>query len=479
MGNSGHLALNPQLGDSGNYPAERRSLLGSKFIAPNATLFQSIRIFRKPFVMRASPKRNSQTMGNSQGSDRSYEWKAVTLLGLGFGLVGLDRWIIAPLFPFMMKDLRLSYQDLGNLIGVLGICWGIFAAVMGSVSDKIGRRKVLIPAILLFSILSGLSGLATGFMSLVIIRAIMGVMEGSFCPTSFAATNEASDPKRRGFNQGMQQCTFALFGLGFGPVLATQLLAVVPNWRWVFFIVAIPGIILGALMYGTIRDMAPANRNSAAAAIHPWAKIFHSRNIVLSMVGLLCAMTGVFVISAMVPNYLVDYLHLAPTRMGFVTSAIGFGGFLGQVAVPGFSDILGRKVMAIASFVGAAVLIRVFIATGANPAALFGLLFVISFFCLGVIGLITGPISTESAPAGLVSSAIGIVVGSGEVFGGGIAPSIAGYVAEHFGIQNILYLALWGVVLGIVVCLFLKETAPRKVQRHAGQSLKTEVAALP
>src|SRR5579884_2019935 len=116
--------------------------------------------------------------------DRSYEWKSVTLLGLGFGLVGLDRWIIAPLFPFIMKDLHLSYQDLGNLVGILGICWGIFAAVMGGISDKIGRRKVLIPSILLFSALSGLSGLATGLLSLVIIRALMGVMEGSFCPRS-------------------------------------------------------------------------------------------------------------------------------------------------------------------------------------------------------------------------------------------------------------------------------------------------------
>jgi len=44
--------------------------------------------------------------------DTSYEWKVVTLLGLGFGLVGLDRWIIAPLFPAMMKDLGLGYQQL-------------------------------------------------------------------------------------------------------------------------------------------------------------------------------------------------------------------------------------------------------------------------------------------------------------------------------------------------------------------------------
>ena len=39
---------------------------------------------------------------SQQKWDTAYEWKAVTLLGLGFGLVGLDRWIIAPLFPCMV-----------------------------------------------------------------------------------------------------------------------------------------------------------------------------------------------------------------------------------------------------------------------------------------------------------------------------------------------------------------------------------------
>ena len=417
-------------------------------------------------------------MADSKNWDTSYEWKAVVLLGLGFGLVGLDRWIIAPLFPFMMKDLHLGYQDLGNLIGVLGICWGLFAAIMGGVSDKIGRRKVLIPAILLFSVLSILSGLATGLISLIIIRATMGVTEGSYCPTSFAATNEASQPSRLGFNQGVQQCTFALFGLGFGPIIATQLLAIVPTWRWVFFIVAIPGLILGGFMYWIIRDLAHVKGKSIAPVSHPWIKIFHNRNIVLSMAALLCAMTGVFVLSAMVPNYLIDYLHLTTVQMGFVTSAIGFGGFVGQIAVPAFSDFFGRRIMAILSFVGAAIVLVFFIETGARPMALFALLFVISLFCLGNIGLLTGPIATEAAPMGLVSSAIGIIVGSGEIFGGGVAPSIAGYVAQHYGIQNILYLALCGVVLGIVVCLFLKETAPRKVQRYENAGMQVESPAV-
>jgi sugar phosphate permease len=98
-------------------------------------------------------------------------------------------------------------------------------------------------------------------------------------------------------------------------------------------------------------------------------------------------------------------------------------------------------------------------------------LFVVSFFCLGNVALITGPIATEAAPAGLISSAIGIVVGSGEIFGGGVAPSIAGYIANNYGIENVLYVALTGVTLGIVVSLFLRETSPRKIAlREPGQA---------
>ena len=141
--------------------------------------------------------------------DTSYEWKAVTLLALGFGLVGLDRWLIAPLFPSIMKDLNLNAQDVGNCIGVLGLSWGIFAALMGGISDKIGRRKVLIPAIIAFSLLSGFA--AGGLLGLMAIRGLMGVAEGSFCPTSFAATADASHPRRRGLNLGLQQSGFALF----------------------------------------------------------------------------------------------------------------------------------------------------------------------------------------------------------------------------------------------------------------------------
>lgn len=53
---------------------------------------------------------------------------------------------------------------------------------------------------------------------------------------------------------GFQQSTFALFGIGLGPIIATQLLVILPSWRWVFAIMVIPGLILAFLIWRTIRE---------------------------------------------------------------------------------------------------------------------------------------------------------------------------------------------------------------------------------
>ncbi|PMS16839.1 MFS transporter [Trinickia dabaoshanensis] len=404
--------------------------------------------------------------------DTAYERKTLILLGLGFGLVGLDRWIVAPLFPHMMRDLGLNFQQLGSLIGILSVAWGIWAIAMGPVSDRIGRKKILVVTMVAFSLLSSLSGLAASFGSLMLIRAIMGVAEGAFTPASVAATGEASLPSRRGFNQGLQLSMFSLLGLGFAPIVATQLLRIVPSWHWVFMISAVPGLIVAALIATVLREH-PRNElphPDRAHAKAKWSELFRSRNVILATFAILCAMAGIFVVSAMVPTYLVEVLHLDTQAMGFVVSAIGFGGFVGSFGVAGVSDYIGRRPAAVIAFVGAAVLLYVFSRTGANPQLLFALLFGISVFALGLLGLLSGPIATEAAPLGLVASSVGFVSGTGEIFGGGLAPVIAGFIAQHFGLPATLEFALAGLAGGAVVALFLVETAPRKRAATAGET---------
>jgi len=191
----------------------------------------------------------------------------------------------------------------------------------------------------------------------------------------------------------------------------------------------------------------------------------------LAMVTLLCAMTGIFVLSAMMPNYLVDYLKLTGTQMGIITSAIGFGGALGQFGLLTVSDFIGRRIATLLSFVIAGIALWLFIHTGSNMPMLFGLLFVAAMFNFGALAILAGPIPAEAAPAGLVASAAGLVIGAGEIFGGGVANHVAGAIAQHSGIQYTLYLALGGQILGLLLSLLLKETAPRKSRSTSGGSV--------
>lgn len=396
----------------------------------------------------------------------NYEWVAVTLLSLGFGLVGLDRWIIAPLAPHILKDLGFGPDKFGLLIAVLGITWGIAAVFLGSLSDRIGRRKVLIPSLIFFSLASGISGLAGGFMSLLMIRGIMGVAEGAFCPTSFAAVAEASKPSRIGFNQGLQQSMFALFGLGFGPFIATWLLSFT-TWRGVFLLVTVPGLILSALIWIYIRDRkAPTTGTATRQHAEPSASIgqvLKVRNVRIGMLGLLCAMCGIFTLAAFAPLYLTEHLHLDSWAAASAASAIGFGGFAGQWVLPTLSDIFGRRPMAILGFLGGAIFVFLFINTGASTLPLFATLFGATVCSFGLLSLISGPIAAESAPQGMVSTAAGLIIGVGEVFGGGLALVVAGYLIATYGIQSMLYLALGGLSVGVVLMFFLRETAPRKL----------------
>lgn len=397
--------------------------------------------------------------------DSAYELKTVLLLAVGFGLVGLDRWMVAPLFPYMMRDLGLNFQQLGNLIGVLAVAWGAWAIASGPISDRIGRKKILVWTMIAFSLLSSCSGLATGFASLMLIRGIMGIAEGAFTPASVAATSEASLASRRGFNLGFQMSMFSLLGLGVAPILATQLLRVMPSWHWVFMVSAVPGLIVAGLCAKILRERPRAATLRANSINRPraqWRSIFANRNVVVAIAAMLCAMSGIFVIGAMVPTYLITVLHLNAQSMGFVASALGFGGFIGSFSLSGISDYVGRKVAAIGAFAVAAVLLFMFARTGADPAKLFALLFGISMCSIGLLSLLCGPIATEAAPAGLVASTIGLISGIGEIFGGGVAPVIAGYVAQNFGLPHVFDFAMGGLALGIFVVLMLVETAPRR-----------------
>jgi len=412
-------------------------------------------------------------MSDVKGHDTSYEWKIILLLSITFGLVGLDRFILPIILQSpnstMAADLGIAPEYGGALAGYLGMAWGISAFVMGYMADKVGRRAVLVPAILIFSLMSVFSGMAGSVMALVLFRIIMGVAEGPVASTGVAVAVEASKPERRGMNNGIFQCMISLFGLALAPWIATRLLEN-HSWHTVFLLVGAPGLIMAVLMWIVVREPVKRAVTGHGGGGTPFLSMFGHRNAKVAPLTLICAMGGIFVIAALLQAYLTapveaGGLGLDSLTGGTVFTAVGVGGCIGQFGMPTISDFIGRKLATLLSYILAAASLYFF--TQAGPDSIFTLwilMFFAALFNFAALAILAGPVAAEAAPPGMLASMAGFVIFAGEFVGGGAAPIIATqHVIPAYGLRGALYFAAIGLVVGFIVALFLKETAPRRV----------------
>jgi predicted MFS family arabinose efflux permease len=386
----------------------------------------------------------------------SVEVRTVAVLSLGFGLVGIDRFLISTMYPVIARDLHLSYSDIGLITGALAIAWGIAALFMGNLSDRIGRRRVLVISLIVFSLLIGASGLATGLLTLIAVRVVMGFADGAYTPVSIAGTLAASPPNRRGLNIGIQQMMLPLFGLGLAPLFVAGVLRFI-EWRLVFLIFVIPGLLLAFSVWKTIPNLSTAGKIAGRGSWSDWKAVLSYSNVRVAALLMLCWLTCLITTSAFMPNYLVDHLRLRPEQMGVVMSAIGLGATAGTFLLPWLSDKVGRRPVMALSSVGVLASLLLLANTGNSVAILFAFLFFVHFFNNALIALTVGPLCAEAVPASLMATASGLVIAVGELFGGGLAPVIVGQAAQRFGIEHVLWLPLAAIAAGFLLCLAIKD----------------------
>lgn len=397
---------------------------------------------------------------NDPTAKRPSEFAVITVLALGLGLVGIDRFLISTMFPAIARDLHLDYGDIGVIAGVLSIAWGVSALFMGNMADRIGHRKVLVGTLVVFSVLIGASGLATGLFGLVVVRVLMGFADGAFVPASISATVHASPPTRRGRNLGISQMNLSLFGLGFSPLLVAALLHVV-NWRWIFLIFLLPGLLLAWCTWRIVPEPERATAAAQRSRLADWRAVLAYGNVRILVLLMLCWLTCLITTSAFMPSYFIDHLQLSEAQMGTVMSSIGFGAGLGTFALLWLSDKWGRKPVILLATLGALLSLLALNDLGGNVPLLFLSLFMVHFCNNAAIIFTVGPICSETVPTALMATASGLIIAVGELLGGGLAPIVAGQFAERFGIAHLLWLPIGALVLAFLLCLLLKETLPK------------------
>jgi predicted MFS family arabinose efflux permease len=403
---------------------------------------------------------------NDQSS--GYQNRLVAILFFAWGTVFLDRMSQFYLAPYFAPEFQLSHEQIGVLASVLAISWAFSTLVFGAWSDRIGRKKILIPAIFAFSALSWVTGVVRNYHELLLVRALMGIAEGPTWSIITALIEESSSKSRRGRNIGIVVSAAALVGLAAAPILTTQVAARF-GWRCAFFVAGAPGLISAVLIWLYVKEPQPESRGEVHGhkiGFADYLSILKYRNMWLCCIGAAGFMGWLFLENVFAPLYITEVAHQSATTAGFLLGATGLGSFVLGFLLPGLSDKWGRKpvlffMSALCIFVPLELLIGPLYA---HPWILAAILFATNAG-QGVPALIMVLVPTESVPPQFAATSIGLATLIGEVFGATVAPTVGGAMAQAHGLAAPLWMSAGGMALVFIVTLFLRETAHETAAR--------------
>ncbi|MBZ5520922.1 MAG: MFS transporter [Acidobacteriia bacterium] len=402
---------------------------------------------------------------------KRYETALVVLMFLTWGTVFLDRMSLLYLAPFIVPDLHLSHQQVGLLASALALAWAFSSLLFGAASDRMGRRPILIPAVFAFSILSWISGIARSFGQLLVTRTLMGAAEGPTWSTITATVEESSMPERRGRNVGIVVSAAALVGHVVAPVLTTQVGARF-GWRVAFFVAGIPGIILGLFLWKFIRESKDGGGiSSHKIRFADYLPLLRYRNVLLCCLASAGFMTWLWVMHAFAPLYITEVSHHSATFAGLVLSASGAGEFLWGLIFPWISDWSGRKpVLLFLALISAVVPLTYQMPFLISHPWLMALAGFVANGGQGMAALVLVLIPTESVSPRFAGTVIGLSTLVGEIFGGTLAPTISGTLADRHGLAAPLWIAAGGALVVFIAGLFMRETAPSRISAAAARA---------
>lgn len=174
-------------------------------------------------------------------------------------LAALDQTVVLPAIPNMAASLH-GVGHLSWIVSAYLLTATATTPIYGKLSDQLGRRAVLVPAIVVFLLASVFCALATSVPMLIAARALQGIGGGALFAVSQAAVADVIPPRERGKYQAWFAGTWAFASIA-GPIAGgfiTQNL----SWRWIFWFNLPLGLLSLVLCMRGLAGLPPAGRRS-------------------------------------------------------------------------------------------------------------------------------------------------------------------------------------------------------------------------
>ena len=413
---------------------------------------------------------------------KNLRWTLVLLLFLVYMINYLDRVALSLTVPMVEKDLMINAEQFGMIFGSFFFGYAMFNFVGGLATDKFGPKIVLAAAVGLWSIFCGMTALATGFWSLLILRVLFGMAEGPICASANKAINGWFPKKQAATAMGLLSAGSPLGGAVAGPIIGY--LALAYGWRPAFAIICVIGLVWMAIWLFVAADNPAKSKHVSAEeralvermkaqqssgdeadlaeASHGLGYYLRQPIILVTAFAFFSYNYILFFFLSWFPAYLVQAHGLDIKSMSITTMIPWIVGFVGLALGGWISDkifnitgklLLSRKIVLVVSLLAAAVCVALAGTIKEVNSAV--MMMSISIFFLYITGAIYWAIIQDVVHKSRVGSVSGFIhlIGS---LSGIIGPIVTGFIVQHTGKFDSAFV-LAGVIaaLGALLVLFV------------------------
>ncbi len=388
------------------------------------------------------------------------EGKLLTVAGFAWLFDALDVGLLSFIIAALKSEWQLNTVQMGWLGSISSIGMAVGALFFGILADRIGRRDVLVLTLLLFSIGSGISVLATSFTIFAIIRFFVGAGLGGELPVASTLVSESVAPEKRG------RIVVLLESFWAGGWICAALIAyfIIPRFGWR---VAALGTALTAVYALYIRwqihepvTVAKSERPTLLQNIRAvWSAPYAKATLMLWLLwfSVVFSYYGMFL---WLPSVLVLKGYSLLNSFGYVL-AMTLAQLPGYFTAAWLIEKWGRKWVLIVYLLGTALSAYYF----GNAASLGNLLVsgaLLSFFDLGAWGALYA-YSPEQYPTAIRGTGTGMAAAFGRI-GGIVGPLLVGYLLTAQVSVNAIFAIFTGaIIIGILAVALLGEETRGRV----------------
>src|SRR3989440_6648852 len=189
------------------------------------------------------------------------KWWTLVAVSFGLFMIMLDNTVVNVALPSIRADLGISISELEWVVNAYALTFGVLLLSGGKLADLLGRRRIFIAGLVIFTAASLWCGLAGGATSLIAARTVQGVGAALMNPATLSIITATFPPRLRGTAIGIWAGVSAL-ALAIGPLVGGLLTQDI-SWSWIFFVnipVGVLAIVAARLFVDETKDTSHEQR---------------------------------------------------------------------------------------------------------------------------------------------------------------------------------------------------------------------------